>query len=120
MENQWLTDESVNFCISYICSHSKWKDRILPFSSLFFAKLTSDPTRVARHDLVARWTRKNKDIFDKDVLLFVVHKNHHWSLIIVIKPYMVRESPYLKIRINLKPCFSCFQVKITQVQVKVL
>ncbi|NDB86956.1 MAG: hypothetical protein EB127_30350 [Alphaproteobacteria bacterium] len=95
VESGCLTDESVNFCISYICSQSKRKDKILPFSSLFYAKVTADPNQIVRHDFVKRWT-KNRDIFDKDVLLFTVHKNFHWSLIIVIKPSLVRKyCPYL-------------------------
>lgn len=100
MKKGWLDDDSINFSIDYICSQSPRRDQIFPFSSLFYAKLIEEPkppNQIINYPLVARWTKKlNKEkntihIFDKEVLLFPIHKDSHWSLICVIKPSMVRE-----------------------------
>lgn len=88
VKDGWLTDESVNFSIGYLCAKSEVRDKFLPYISLFYTKLIegeAENSEIIHYDLVRRWGRRI-DIFTRDILLFPIHGKNHWSLVVVIRP----------------------------------
>ena len=97
-DGEMLNDQCVDFYLKYLQHETlaqllpKVLERVHIFNSFFYQKLAQrhdnesmmDPASAA-HARVKTWT-KNVDIFSKDFLLIPIHRDLHWSLIVVCNP----------------------------------
>eukprot|EP00981_Chlorochromonas_danica_P008359 scaffold2159_cov335-Ochromonas_danica.AAC.1 len=84
----FVGDASVTFGLLRIFERAsqEQRDKICFFDPLLIGKLmeTNEPLE----ELVARWTKK-VDIFEKDFVLFPVVRSSHFSLLILVRPYLL-------------------------------
>ncbi len=80
---KWLNDNLIDFWLQWIT----WKE-LQPDSSLhmltihFYTKLSTEGV-----ESVIDWTtNRDIDIFSKKMVFVPIHKDHHWSLAVVINP----------------------------------
>ena len=97
-DGEMLNDQCVDFYLKYLQCETlaqqlpKILERVHIFNSFFYQKLAQKhdqecamDTSSAAHARVKTWT-KNVDIFAKDFLLIPIHRDVHWSLIVVCNP----------------------------------
>ena len=79
----WLNSSIVNFYLAYLQHEILPQDEeegVYIYNTSFYTE--------KRHLKVKEWT-KNVNIFEKNLLIFPICENHHWFLIVVVKPGLV-------------------------------
>lgn len=99
-DGEYFNDVIIDFSIKRLLLdetspdfNSSKSNKIHAFSSLFYSNLTQRTGHSAKqnginYEAVSRWA-KNVDLFNKDFLYIPVNQGIHWSLFIVIRPYLL-------------------------------
>eukprot|EP00984_Skeletonema_dohrnii_P026735 scaffold16130_cov152-Skeletonema_dohrnii-CCMP3373.AAC.2 len=85
-----LNDSIINFWMSWLITPRSPQDTNSPihaFSTHFLAGVMTN----GYTDSLQRWL-KRVNIFEKKLLLFPVHLGHHWSLIAVLNPKLIKQT----------------------------
>lgn len=85
-----LNDSIINFWMSWLVTPRSPQDTSSPihaFSTHFLAGVMTN----GYTDSLQRWL-KRVNIFEKKLLLFPVHLGHHWSLIAVLNPKLIKQT----------------------------
>ncbi len=69
-------------------------NKIHAFSCLFYTKYTEASSAECSFQLVARWS-KNVDLFTQEFILFPINLFNHWSLVVVVRPYLLVRLSYI-------------------------
>ncbi|XP_017778896.1 PREDICTED: sentrin-specific protease 6-like isoform X2 [Nicrophorus vespilloides] len=105
-QDQFLNDVIIDFYLKYLVLNlpKESQDKIHVFSTFFYKRLTTKPTKPSRrtypaemdplltaaqkrHSRVKSWT-KNVNLFEKDYVVVPINENAHWFLAIICFPGM--------------------------------
>lgn len=92
----YFNDNLIDFMIKHLLAELQLQDsvrrkKVYAFSCLFYAKLTEVKDGKFAHTLVSKWT-KNVNLFDMECIIFPINLNNHWSLVILMRPDMLKDS----------------------------
>lgn len=93
---EYLNDNLIDWKIKHDIRIRRDQDenitkRIHAFSTMFFTKLTEVNDNRRGFAFVRKWTQ-NVDIFDKDFLFIPINRDLHWSLIVIVKPNLLKSD----------------------------
>ncbi len=85
-----LNDSMIDFYLDHLLKKqcdAETRRRVHIFSTHFYTQLTMTAKASAGIDFtrVAKWT-KGVDLLTKDLVFIPIHRQHHWSLVIVVRP----------------------------------
>ncbi|KIJ41648.1 hypothetical protein M422DRAFT_48532 [Sphaerobolus stellatus SS14] len=82
---EWFNDIVMDYGLSQALRRHQLSEsplcKLWVFSTFFYTKLTTNG-----YTSVATWS-KRWDVFAQELIIIPVHKFHHWSLVVVSKPY---------------------------------
>ena len=89
---EYLNDNLIDLRIKLImkdlqAENPKFAARFHIFNSLFYTKLCESDDITVGYENVKRWT-KNVDIFEKDFIIIPVNESKHWSLSVIVRPFV--------------------------------
>ena len=93
MLNDTLIDFGFKRLLQNRLTATESNNSVYAFTNFFFTKLSEKRDAKEAHALVAKWT-KNIDIFSLHYVLFPINFDEHWSLTVLVKPYLL--LPYFQ------------------------